>query len=96
MGKNEYYMKIGHIDVSDFHIVLYGLLIGDINVSDFHIVLIFNEYYTQIVAVLMKQMQNRNRNRQFPNTQVKEQLCIKLLVAKADYAASAYLSSVLL
>ena len=22
MGKNEYYMKIGHIHVSDFHIVL--------------------------------------------------------------------------
>ena len=22
MGKNEYYMKIGHINVSDFHIVL--------------------------------------------------------------------------
>ena len=51
MGKNEYYMKIGHINVSDFHIVLYGLLIGDINVSNFHIILIFNEYYTQIVAV---------------------------------------------
>ena len=34
MGKNEYDMKIGHI-----------------NGYDFHIVLIFNEYYTQIVAV---------------------------------------------
>ena len=30
---------------------LFLLLIGGINVSDFHIVLIFNEYYTQIVAV---------------------------------------------
>ena len=34
MGKNENYMKIWYI-----------------NVSDFHIVLIFNEYYTQILAV---------------------------------------------
>ena len=37
--KNEYYMKI-----------------GDINVSNFHIVLIFthvNEYYTQIVHVIV-------------------------------------------
>ena len=35
-------------------LVLYELLIGGINVSDFHIVLIFNEYYTQIVAVFDK------------------------------------------
>ena len=45
MGKNEYYIKIGHM--SDFDIVL-------INVSDFDKVLIFthfNEYYTQIVTV---------------------------------------------
>ena len=49
-------MKIGHINVSDFHIhsflVIYGLLIGGINVSDFHIILIFNEYYAQIIGVL--------------------------------------------
>ena len=31
--------------------------------SNFHI---FNDYYTLIVAFLMKQMQNRNRR--FPNT----------------------------
>ena len=29
----------------------YYMKIRDINVPDFHIVLIFNEYYTQIVAV---------------------------------------------
>ena len=37
--------------ISYSFLVLYELLIGGINVSDFHIVLIFNEYYTQIVAV---------------------------------------------
>ena len=31
--------------------------------SDFHIVVIFNDYYTLIVAFLMKQIQNRYRNR---------------------------------
>ena len=36
--------------------------------SDFHIVVIFNDYYTLIVAFLTKQMQNRNRR--FPNTPV--------------------------
>ena len=40
--------------------------------SVFHIVLIFNEYYIQIVAVLTKQMQNRNR--QFPNTRNEKSL----------------------
>ena len=32
-------------------LVIYESLIRGINVSNFHIVLIFNEYYTQIVAV---------------------------------------------
>ena len=31
--------------------------------SDFHIVVIFNDYYTLIVAFLTKQIQNRYRNR---------------------------------
>ena len=39
------------IFISYSFLVLYELLIGGINVSDFHIILIFNEYYTQIVAV---------------------------------------------
>ena len=37
--------------------------------SNFHIVVIFNDYYTLIVAFLTKQIQNRYRNRRFPNTQ---------------------------
>ena len=36
--------------------------------SYFHIVVIFNDYYTLIVAFLMKQIQNRYRNRGFTNT----------------------------
>ena len=31
--------------------------------SDFHIIVFFNDYYTLIVAFLMKQIQNRYRNR---------------------------------
>ena len=44
-------------------IFIYDLLIGGINVSDFHIVVFFNDYYTLIVAFLMKQIQNRYRYR---------------------------------
>ena len=36
--------------------------------SDFHIVVIFNDYYTLIVAFLMKQIQNRYRYRRLPDT----------------------------
>ena len=43
--------------------VIYDLLIGGINVFDFHIIVIFNDYYTLIVAFLTKQIQNRYRNR---------------------------------
>ena len=32
-------------------LVIYESLIRGINVSNFHIIFIFNEYYTQIVAV---------------------------------------------
>ena len=43
-------------------LVIYNLLIRGINVSDFHIIVIFNDYYTLIVAFLTKQIENRNRN----------------------------------
>ena len=51
----------------------YDMKIRDINVSDFHIILIFNEYYTQIVAILTKPMPNRNRNRRVANPQSQRQ-----------------------
>ena len=40
--------------------------------SNFHNVVIFNDYYTLIIAFLTKQMQNRNRNRRFPNTRFRD------------------------
>ena len=39
------------IFISYSFLVLYKLLVRGINMSDFHIILIFNEYYTEIVAV---------------------------------------------
>ena len=36
--------------------------------SDFHIIVIFNDYYTLIIAFLMKQIQNRYRYRRLPDT----------------------------
>ena len=36
--------------------------------SDFHIVVIFNDYYTLIIAFLTKQIQNRYRYRRLPDT----------------------------
>ena len=36
--------------------------------SDFHIIVIFNDYYTLIIAFLTKQIQNRYRYRRLPDT----------------------------
>ena len=36
--------------------------------SDFHIIVIFNDYYTLIVAFLTKQIQNKYRYRRLPDT----------------------------
>ena len=38
--------------------------------SDFHIVVIFDDYYTLIVAFLTKQIQNRYRYRPLPTLKV--------------------------
>ena len=68
-GTNNYYMKIGGINVSiRTPIFIYDLLIGAINVSDVHIVVFFNDYYILIVAFLMKQIQNRYRYRRLPDS----------------------------
>ena len=38
----------------------------------FHIVVIFNDYYTLIVAFLTKQIQNRYRYRHLPDTPLRQ------------------------
>ena len=38
--------------------------------SDFHIVVLFNDYYTLIIAFLTKQIQNRYRYRRLPDSHV--------------------------
>ena len=62
--------------------------------SDFHIVVFFNDYYTLIVAFLMKQIQNRYRYRRLPDSPNIHQLFLvnKLRVHTSEHLLTFYLS----